>query len=236
MNTMKELLLFPFNGNSREAITAVNSFRASGDEWTIRGFLDDDERLHGNKYIDIPILGNKSLLLTLPSYQILAVPGNSENYLQRKRILDELSSLINSGESEHSVNSNQIYRTRFASIVDRRAVVASDAKIGVNTMILANVFLGPGVTIGNHCVILPNSVVAHESSVGDYTMIGSNVTISGGCTIEQNCYIGSGTRIREKIKVGQKSLLGLGSCLIRDVKDHSVMVGNPARLLRETIH
>jgi UDP-3-O-[3-hydroxymyristoyl] glucosamine N-acyltransferase len=44
---------------------------------------------------------------------------------------------------------------------------------------MANVVISCGVSIGNHCIVLPNTVISHDSTVSDYCCVGSNVAISG---------------------------------------------------------
>jgi acetyltransferase-like isoleucine patch superfamily enzyme len=48
-------------------------------------------------------------------------------------------------------------------------------------------------------------------------------------------YIGSGALIREGVTIGDNVIIGMGSVVLKDVPDKSVMVGNPAKKLRENI-
>lgn len=47
--------------------------------------------------------------------------------------------------------------------------------------------------------------------------------------------MGSGAIIRNGISIGANSIIGMGAVVLKDVKPNSVMVGNPARFLRENI-
>jgi len=47
--------------------------------------------------------------------------------------------------------------------------------------------------------------------------------------------LGSGAIIRNGISIGANSIIGMGAVVLKDVKPNSVMVGNPARFLRENI-
>ena len=41
--------------------------------------------------------------------------------------------------------------------------------------------------------------------------------------------------IRNGIKIGEDSIIGMGAVVLKDVEANSVMVGNPARFLRENV-
>jgi len=62
------------------------------------------------------------------------------------------------------------------------AVIADTAKIGKNTIIQPNVFIGNNVQIGENCVIHPNV------SIYDDTVIGNNVTIHSGTVLGSDAF------------------------------------------------
>jgi sugar O-acyltransferase (sialic acid O-acetyltransferase NeuD family) len=211
-----KLLLFPFGGNAREAALTVFGLNHKDAMWDVCGFVDDDRSLWGKEYCSIKVVGGREVLKQDESACVIAVPGNPNNFLRRRGVIDSLG----------------VTNNRFATIIHPSAVVSPDARIGYNTVIMPNVVVSAGSVVGNHCMILPNTIIAHDSTVGDLTLIGSNVTISGYVKIGENCYIGSGVSVREKIVVGRGSLVGLGSSVVSDVEPHVVVAGNPARMLR----
>ena len=216
---MKDLLIFPFGGNARESILAIQAQNRVRPTWNVLCFIDDDKNHWGKEYSGVKVLGGTNILPNFPSANILAVPGNPESFSKRAKIIDSLDVPLN----------------RYVTIIDPSARIAPDAKIGKNTVLMANVVISCSAEIGNHCVVLPNTVISHDSCIGDYSLIGSNVSISGSCTIGHTCYIGSGTRIKDHLTIGSQCLVGLGSCVIRDVSNMTVVAGNPARYLRETM-
>lgn len=213
----EKLILFPFGGNAREALLCVLATNAIEKKWDILGFVDDNPSLRGQSSSGVKVLGGREVFKKYPEAQILAVPGNSDNYLKRKGVIDTLN----------------VKQALFATIIHPSASVSPDAKIGYNTIIMPNCVISCGVRIGNHCVILPNTVISHDSSLGDYCMVGSNVSVSGNVRIKEACYIGSGTKIRDRISIGEGSLIGLGSNVVSDVGEGVVAAGNPARVMRK---
>ena len=51
--------------------------------------------------------------------------------------------------------------------------------------------------------------------------------------MENSCYLGANASVRGGVKLGNGSLIGLGSVALEDVPPRHVVVGNPARFLRE---
>ena len=214
---MKDVILFPFGGNAREAVIAILALNSIEPTWNILGFIDDNADLHGKECCGFKVLGGRDKLSEFQSAKILAVPGNPGNFIMRRKIISRLG----------------VARDRFIAVIDPSCRIATDSDIGVNTLIMGNVTISCSVVIGDHCVILPNTVISHDSKIEDYSLVGSNVSISGSCSIGSNCYIGSGSRIRENVKIKSFSLIGIGSCVIKDVPESVTVAGNPARVLRK---
>ncbi len=213
---MKRIVFFPFGGNAREAIDAIEAINARVLTWEFLGFIDDNKNTWGSSMQRYPVLGGREILKENGIW-CLAVPGRAENFYNRKDLINGLN---------HP-------KKQFATIIHPSANISEHCKIGYNTLIMEGVVVKAGVNIGNSCVILPNSVISHDSEICDYTLIGSNVSISGGVMVNECCYIGTGAKIISDVIIGTKSLIGLGAIVLNNVEDNSVMVGNPARSLRK---
>jgi sugar O-acyltransferase (sialic acid O-acetyltransferase NeuD family) len=212
----KKLLLFPFNGNAREAASVVEAVNHHTQKWELLGFVDDDTSKHGQCFGNYRVLGGRDVFSHQNDALTLAVPGRPENFQQRQSIINSLGLMPN----------------QFATLVHPAVTIGINCKVGINTLLMANVVLTANVTIGDHVVILPGTVVAHDTIIEDYCLIGSNVSISGGVTLKSACYIGSGSRIIQEVTVGTRALVGLGSVVIRDINPSTVVAGNPATILR----
>ncbi len=210
-----KLLLFPFGGNAREALSAINAINTHAKTWEVLGFIDDDPQTHGREDRGVKVLGPSEIFHDYPDTQILAVNGNSRNYACRQNVITSLG----------------IVKERFAIIIDPRAAIARDARVGYNTLIMAQTVISCNVSIKDHCIVLPNTSIAHDAQIGDYCCVGANVVISGGVAVAPHCYIGSGARIKENVRIGAGSLVGLGAVVVHDVAEGMVVAGNPARPL-----
>lgn len=212
---MQDLILFPFNGNAREAVSVVEAINRQVPTWNLLGFVDDNPDLAGKTFHGYPVLGKRDALKEYPQAKILACPGRPENFRMRDQIIDALD----------------LPPARFATLIHPSADIGLGVQIGHNTLIMAGVVLTVDVHIGSHCVILPNTVIAHESILGDYTLVGSNVSVSGNVQIAPKCYIGTGAKLIQEIQIAEGTLIGLGSVVLRSTEPQSTVVGSPARAL-----
>ena len=85
-------------------------------------------------------------------------------------------------------------------------------------------------------------IVLHErTKIGRFVTIGHDVTIGGRSrrwgvpVIGDRCVIGAGAKLLGPISIGAESVIGANAVVLDDVPPNSVMVGLPARVVRQGI-
>lgn len=122
---------------------------------------------------------------------------------------------------------------RLYSPIDPSAVVAYDySEIGPGVMIAPLAQVGPDTTIGRNTVILGNSFVGHDTNIGSFCHVATNSVVGSFINIGNACHIGMNATIREKTRIGDYCLIGMGAVVLNDVEENSIVVGNPAHVLR----
>jgi carbonic anhydrase/acetyltransferase-like protein (isoleucine patch superfamily) len=66
----------------------------------------------------------------------------------------------------------------------------------------------------------------------DYVTVGHRAVIHAA-HVEKGCLIGIGAIILDKVRVGEGSIIGAGAVVTRDVPPYSLMVGTPAKKIRD---
>ena len=108
-----------------------------------------------------------------------------------------------------------------------------------------------GVTIGDHVKIFANTCIvrgclsdtiiedhamvdnlchiAHNVHLHENVQVAACSEISGSATIGRDSWIAPGVTILNGIHVGENVYTGIGSNLVKDVPDHTLVYGNPAK-------
>jgi acetyltransferase-like isoleucine patch superfamily enzyme len=127
--------------------------------------------------------------------------------------------------------------------------------IGDNTKIGTFVEVQKGAVIGNNCKVSSHAFICEGVTIEDEVFVGHGVTFindlypratnpDGGLQTEQDwkvvptlvrrrASIGSGSTILAGVTIGEGAIVGAGSVVTKDVPPWTVVVGNPARVLRK---
>ncbi len=213
---MKKIVILGTGGTSLDILDTIADLADRGEKLKCVGFLDDNEKIWGKKIHGVQVLGPLKKASSLRDIYFINGIGSPSNFLKKEKIITGLG----------------IPAERFLTVVHPTAAVSKMARIGRGVAIFQNVTVTANAKIGDHVVILPNSIVSHDAQIGDYTCITGGVCISSRVKIGHSCYLGTNSAIREGVKIGDLCLIGMGSVVLKDVPEKSVVVGNPARLLR----
>lgn len=135
--------------------------------------------------------------------------------------------------AEFGWSGSAIAPARYATLIDPGAFVSRTAKIGPGCIVYPSCFIGLNAVLGARVFCLSGSIINHDDCLEDGVVVCSGATLAGGVYVEAESYLGQGCQIRQQLRIGRKSLIGIGAVVVKDVPAGSVMVGNPARLLRE---
>ncbi len=95
--------------------------------------------------------------------------------------------------------------------------------------------IGEGFYIGHtgRVIINPNAVLGKNVNLGTGVTIGAENRgkRKGAPTISDNCWIGTNAVVVGNVKIGSDVLIAPLAYVNFDVPDHSIVVGNPARII-----
>jgi acetyltransferase-like isoleucine patch superfamily enzyme len=89
---------------------------------------------------------------------------------------------------------------------------------------------GVEIRIGNNVALSPHVRIFTASH--DYTSLGLPDT-AASVTIGDYAWIGGGAIILPGVTIGEGAVVGAGSVVSKDVPPYSVVVGNPARVIKQ---
>jgi acetyltransferase-like isoleucine patch superfamily enzyme len=115
-------------------------------------------------------------------------------------------------------------------VIGRGALVENDTTIGAMTRIQAEAYITSYSTIEAHVFIAPCVVTTNDNFMGRTE---KRLELMRGPTIRRGARIGGGAILCPGIEVGEEAFVGAGAVVTRDVPARVVVVGNPARILRD---
>jgi len=161
------------------------------------------------------------------------------------------------GELETVINDNAIIRSH--TVIYAGNTIGEDFQTGHGVLIREGNEIGDNVSIGSHSVVehhvrIGNGVRIHSqafvpefSVLEDECWVGPNVVFTNakyplspeakktlkGPLIRSGAKIGANTTLLPGVTVGRNALVGAGAVVVSDVPDGKVVVGNPARVVKD---
>ncbi|MBD0318040.1 MAG: N-acetyltransferase [Thermoleophilia bacterium] len=115
-------------------------------------------------------------------------------------------------------------------VVGRGSLVENDTTIGARTRIQANAYVTAYSLLEEDVFIAPGVTTTNDNYMGRTE---KRLALIKGPTIRRGARIGGGAVLLPGIEVGEEAFVGAGAVVIRDVPSRAVVVGNPARQIRE---
>jgi acetyltransferase-like isoleucine patch superfamily enzyme len=115
-------------------------------------------------------------------------------------------------------------------VVGRGSLVENDTTIGARTKIQANAYVTAYSTLEEDVFIAPCVVTTNDNFMGRTEQ---RHALRRGPTVRRAARVGGGAILLPGIEVGEEAFIGAGAVVIGDVPARAVVVGNPARQIRE---
>jgi acetyltransferase-like isoleucine patch superfamily enzyme len=117
-------------------------------------------------------------------------------------------------------------------VVGRGSLVENDTTIGARTKIQANAYVTAYSTLEEDVFIAPCVVTTNDNFMGRTER---RHALRKGPTIRRGARIGGGAVLLPGIEVGEEAFVGAGAVVTRDVAPGVLVVGVPARVVREVV-
>jgi hypothetical protein len=124
--------------------------------------------------------------------------------------------------------------TKPITLVDETSSVATSAELNHGAYVNAGVVVGAKAHIGCFANINRAASVGHHTVVGDFAHVGPGATLAGEITIGAGAFVGAGAVVLPRLTIGDGAVVGAGAVVTKDVAPFTIVVGSPAREIRQT--
>jgi len=116
-----------------------------------------------------------------------------------------------------------------SSVIGRGSVVDNDVQIGDRVRVQTNVYLTGFSTVEDDVFVGPGANTTNDDTMarhGDETPV-------RGAILRRACRVGGGTVLTPGVEIGEEAFVAAGAVVTRDVPARAVVMGVPARVVRE---
>jgi acetyltransferase-like isoleucine patch superfamily enzyme len=115
-------------------------------------------------------------------------------------------------------------------VVGRGSLVENDTTIGALTKIQAHAYITAYSTLEDNVFIAPCVATTNDNFMGRTE---KRHELMKGPTIRRGARVGGAAVLLPGIEIGEEAFVGAGAVVTRDVEPGTVVVGNPARAIRQ---
>jgi acetyltransferase-like isoleucine patch superfamily enzyme len=115
-------------------------------------------------------------------------------------------------------------------VIGRGVLIENDSTIGEFTRIQANAYITNYSTVEDHVFIAPCVITTNDNFMGRTE---KRHELIKGPTIRRGARVGAGAVLCPAVEIGEEAFVGAGAVVTKDVPARKVVVGNPARVLRD---
>jgi UDP-perosamine 4-acetyltransferase len=179
------------------------------------GFLDADSALIGTEVAGLEVLGS---IQHLPR-------------LKREKVRGAIVSIGDNRTRRTQAREVESAGVELISAIHPSAIIASSARLGRHLVICARAVVCVDAEIGDSTILNTGCVVDHECRLGEAVHVGPGALLAGRVSVGDEAFVGMGSQVIQCLSVGAGATVGAGTTVIRDVPDHTRVVGSPARVI-----
>lgn len=182
----------------------------------VKGFLDT-VHAKGDQVLGLPVLG-------------------SDEYLDDAEFVAAHAFAIGIGEPGPRRRYGRRLKTMGAdlpNIINPSSFVSPHADLGVGVFLMGFNAVNHQARVSDFAAMDWHATLGHHSVLGECCFVGPGAHVAGRVSCGDETYIGIGACTVEKIRIGSHTVIGAGATVTKDVPDHVLAVGSPAKVIRE---
>lgn len=201
--------------NNPELVRLYERCKERDPEIDLLGFLDNDPEKRGKEFFGFPIFGG---------HETLDEP--------RFRGVGVLNAITRDARVRHETTRQILQHGAHLVSLIHPSVDVGRVRLGSGLYLQEGVVVQAGCVLEDNVSIHIGTVVGHETRIGHSSFIAHGGAISGCCDIGSRVFVGVGANILPRVRIGDGAVVGGGAVVLKDVESNTVVVGNPAKMLK----
>ena len=204
MNRTRKIVVLADSGFAKSVIGAAQLA-----DFVVEAVYVDDASRWGQSVLGVPLVGplDRAVDASLPA--VVAIIDNA----MREAVVARLA-------------------LEWVTIIHPRAYVPPSALVGEGSILFAGAVVQPGVRIGAHVIVSPNSTVAHDCIIEDFVYLAPGVDLAGTVHVCRGVCLDAGAVVGPNRTIGAGTRVGPRGVVIRDLPAGVSAEGAPARVVR----
>jgi acetyltransferase-like isoleucine patch superfamily enzyme len=120
-----------------------------------------------------------------------------------------------------------------SSVIGRGSVVDNDVTVGARVKVQTNVYLTAFTVIEDDVFVGPGTTTTNDDTMARHEGGRDSESPLRGATLRRACRVGGGTVLTPGVEIGEEAFVAAGAVVTRDVPARAVVMGVPARVVRE---
>lgn len=210
---MKDIAIFAAGGFGREIACVIKQINEIEPTWNLIGFFDDNEAMSGTGNEYGKVIGNTDVLNSWnkPLAVVIAIGNPKVLKIVAEKITNPL--------------------VEFPNIIAPSALIMDkdNIKLGRGNVICPNCLVSCNVELGDLNLINVMTQIGHDTKLGNCNVVMPSVNISGGVIVGDCNLFGVKSFVLQYKKIGNNVGITPGAIMLRNGKDDTTYMGNPAK-------
>ncbi|HEY7831503.1 MAG TPA: acyltransferase [Solirubrobacteraceae bacterium] len=115
------------------------------------------------------------------------------------------------------------------SVIGRGSVVDNDVRVGARVKVQTNVYLTAFTLVEDDVFVGPGAITTNDDTMARHD---ARMPLRGA-TLRRACRVGGASVLTPGVEIGEEAFVAAGAVVTRDVPARAVVMGVPARVVRE---
>lgn len=182
-----------------------------------------------NKWNKIAFLDDDPLITECMGFSVI---GKTEDAFKHASEADVFVAVGNNEIREKVQNKLESAGIKPPLLIHPSAIIGSEVKVGIGTVIMAGVVVNSATRIGKGCIINTAATVDHDNRIADFVHISPGAHLAGMVEVGKKTWIGIGSTISNNLIITGNCKIGAGAVVVKNIAESGTYVGVPARSIR----